>query len=317
MLLNKVFINNYKSFLDFEISNLEPFTVFFGTNASGKSNLFEAIELFQLSLILGNDAIDLFGNFNDIYYYYSNQEASYIKIVLENELSNVELQIKRDENFKLNKKYKKGIADISFLNNISRIYLNHPSKLPLKSDEKLSSNGDNLDLVLRRILENQEIQSEFIEAMTLLVPEFENIEVKKDEVTGNLGVVVYEKSGSKPFTKNLISDGTRNLLIILTSLYQTDKPQFLLFEEPEIGLNPKVIQELVQLFRERCEATGSNIWINTHSQTLVSEITTKEAILVEKKDGITKAKPLRDFTIYDLKVDQAWLSNVFDGGLPW
>ncbi|MDP2364928.1 MAG: chromosome segregation protein SMC, partial [Ignavibacteria bacterium] len=62
---------------------------------------------------------------------------------------------------------------------------------------------------------------------------------------------------------------------------------------------------------------GTNIWVNTHSQTFVSEITTKEAILVDKINGQTKIKPLRDFEIFSLKVDEAWLSNVFNGGLPW
>ena len=153
--------------------------------------------------------------------------------------------------------------------------------------------------------------------MDLLIPEFYGIDFQLDEFTGENKMLVFEKHSNKPFSKNLISDGSINIFSIFTALYQTNDPQFLLIEEPEIGLNPKVVQQLAQLLREKCDENGTNIWVNTHSQTFVSEITTKEAILVDKIEGKTKLKPLRDFDTFGLKVDQAWLSNMFDGGLPW
>lgn len=54
-------------------------------------------------------------------------------------------------------------------------------------------------------------------------------------------MLIYEKGTNKSFNKNLISDGTFNILAILTAVYQKDEPQFLCIEEPENGLNPKVI----------------------------------------------------------------------------
>ncbi len=84
----------------------------------------------------------------------------------------------------------------------------------------------------------------------------------------------------KPFTKDLISDGTYNILCLLTAVFQSDEPQFLCIEEPENGLNPYVIETLVDLFRSACEDKGHYIWLNTHSQTLVRALKEEELILV-------------------------------------
>ena len=56
MKLQKVHIKNFKSIVDLEIVEPNPFTVFVGPNGSGKSNIFEALEFWSfhlLSLFLG------------------------------------------------------------------------------------------------------------------------------------------------------------------------------------------------------------------------------------------------------------------------
>ena len=44
MKIKKIHIKNYKSLVDFELENLKAFCAFVGPNASGKSNIFEALE---------------------------------------------------------------------------------------------------------------------------------------------------------------------------------------------------------------------------------------------------------------------------------
>jgi predicted ATPase len=56
---------------------------------------------------------------------------------------------------------------------------------------------------------------------------------------------VKERFSPKYFTKELISDGTYNILALLTAVFQSDEPQFLCIEEPENGLTPDVIKEMV------------------------------------------------------------------------
>ena len=53
-MITKIKINGFKSFHNFEMS-FTPFTIIAGTNASGKSNLFDALEL--LSKLAESDNI--------------------------------------------------------------------------------------------------------------------------------------------------------------------------------------------------------------------------------------------------------------------
>jgi predicted ATPase len=115
----------------------------------------------------------------------------------------------------------------------------------------------------------------------------------------------------------LISDGTYNILSILTAVYQSEKPQFLCIEEPENGLNPKVVRELVNIIRTQCEERGHYIWLNTHSQTLVSELRPEEIILVDKVNGMTQTKQVTGMDLHGLKMDEALLTNALGGGIPW
>jgi predicted ATPase len=100
-------------------------------------------------------------------------------------------------------------------------------------------------------------------------------------------------------------------------LLQSDRPQFICIEEPENGLNPKVLNELISVIREQCKIKGHWIWLNTHSQTIVSELRPEEIVLVEKIDGATKLKRVDEKNINGLKMDEAWLTNALNGGLPW
>ena len=181
----------------------------------------------------------------------------------------------------------------------------------------MALDASNLEKVLKRILKDEQKREEITEWLQLLVPGFERIEVHSDTISGTDTFLIYEKGTDKPFTKSLISDGTYHILALLTAVYQSDEPQFLCIEEPENGLNPKVVRELVGLFRSQCEEKGHYIWLNTHSQTLVAALEPKEIILVDKVDGATQIKQLRDMDLHGLPMDEAWLTNALGGGLPW
>ena len=136
-------------------------------------------------------------------------------------------------------------------------------------------------------------------------------------LSGATNFWIYEKYSERPFTKALISDGTYNILALLTAVFQSDEPQFLCIEEPENGLNPYVVKELVNMFRNACEEKGHYIWLNTHSQTLVAALKPEELVLVDKVGGATQIKQVKDKSFGTLTMDEAWLTNTLGGGLPW
>lgn len=201
-----------------------------------------------------------------------------------------------------------------FIFHFSRIFPYHLDRTNYKY--YLRSDASNIDTILKKILLNDLKKEEILDWLRLFIPEFENIEIEKN-LRGRNELRVYDKYSPIAKSKALISDGTFNILAILTAVFQSDEPQFLCIEEPENGLNPRVIKELVGFFRNACEEKGHYIWLNTHSQTLVSELTPDEIITVDKIKGETKIKQFKGEDFNGLSMDEAWLTNTLGGGLPW
>lgn len=201
-----------------------------------------------------------------------------------------------------------------YVHKFSRIFLKHPNRTLYK--KFLRNDASNLDTILKKILLNDSKKEELIDWLRLFIPEFDDIEIQKD-LRGRNELRVFEKNSPISMNKTLISDGTYNILALLTAVYQSDEPQFLCIEEPENGLNPRVVKELVGFFRYACEEKGHYIWLNTHSQTLVSELTPDEVITVDKIKGETKIKQFKGEDFHGLSMDEAWLTNTLGGGLPW
>lgn len=322
MLINKIHIKNYKSLIDLEIKNPNSFTVFFGTNSSGKSNIFEALELTSFIVRKPSEALKFFGGFEEILSFQKKGSDEEIRIRIEI-AGNGELDYKITKDTDLPKSIKFSDPNNEIKNNFgenfSRLFLGNKKvvKEIFRDDKKLNSDGSNKAKVLSRLLKDSYCKEEIIEWLQLVIPEFKDIDIKKDELTGEEKIIIYEDFSNFPFSGNLISDGTENSISLITALYQTSKPQFLLIEEPENGLNPKVIQEFAQVCRELTKEKGHTIWLATHSQSLVAEIKPEEAIMVFKEEGRTNIKQFLDLNLYNLKMDDAWLSNVLGGGIPW
>lgn len=66
MRIKKIQIKNFKSLVDFELEDLKPFCAFVGPNASGKSNIFEALEYTNYVSKFSNEATSFFGGVDSI-----------------------------------------------------------------------------------------------------------------------------------------------------------------------------------------------------------------------------------------------------------
>ena len=330
MAIEKIHIKNFKSLVDVTIEKPNPFTVFVGANASGKSNIFEALELYTYMIKYGFDeAIRLFLGKESIINF--NNVNSEFKIQVD--FSRYSNFVKADSKLLypefIGVNPKKIIqpnidpTEIPFFDGFSKIFINIKDvRFPERGDYKLSTDAENLEKVLKRVLQYSEIREEFIELLNFLIPDLKNLEIRSDELSGSDNLLIYEKYTNKPFPRHLISDGTFNIISLLTSVFQSYEQgefrrQFLCIEEPENGIHPEAIEELVSFFREQCEEKGHYIWLTTHSQSLVSELKPEEIIVVDKIKGETKIKQFQGEEFYSLKMDDAWLSNVLGGGLVW
>lgn len=335
MIIEELNIQNYKSIRDLGIKNANPFTVFVGPNAAGKSNIFEALEFYTtISKSFGKDIIRLFSDIDHYRNDRSEDSKHFFGLKVKSFFSRVDLTIPNDglvlaisdnffqpiKNNDINEKaYWKERSYIQFFNSFSRIFVGNEKiqKFAFTDDKRLSLSCGNLEQVLKRVLQDKTKKEEITEWLGLLIPGFSSIEIKTEDLSGSNNLLIYEKGIKKPLTKRIISDGTYNIIAILTALYQSDEPQFLCIEEPENGLNPKVVKELVNIFRQQCEEKGHFIWLNTHSQSIVSELMPEEIVLVDKIDGETKIKQIQGMDLKGLRMDEALFTNAIGGGIPW
>ncbi len=330
MKIEKLEIDNFKSLNNFKIENPNPFSVFVGANGVGKSNIFEALEFLSYlsksgrgeEMINQNDSevYGLFGGYkNFINFNRYNQPLKFSIDIKNNEslfLARPPFEVDR-EVYPIGKPFLTMVG-IS-LKNFSRLFIGASEKRKTNrfDDAKLNLDGSNMEQVLKRLLQQSNTREEIYDWLSLFIPAFSKVDVSSSELSDTDTLEFYERGYERPFNKKLISDGTYNILSLLTAIYQSDEPQFLCIEEPENGLNPYVVKELVTLFREQCKEKGHYIWLNTHSQTLVNQLKPEEIIVVNKENGNTIAKQFIGKDMYGMAMDTAWLTNFFGGGVPW
>ena len=199
------------------------------------------------------------------------------------------------------------------------------AKEPDKSDldpTRLERKGHNLASVLNRLERDRSVRGDISDWIEMIVPGIENIQTEKQRLDSSTALLFKEEGTRKRFPAHLVSDGTMYALCLLVAVL--DQPAgggMTLIEEPERGLHAKAIRELIDLMRQRASPENP-IWLTTHSESVVRAINLDELILVDKVEGRTGMKPADagNFTqenLGSLSLDEAWLSNLLDGGLPW
>lgn len=183
----------------------------------------------------------------------------------------------------------------------------------------LDPNGKNVATMLSELEKDDDFREQVLEWIELIVPGMENVKTEKQRLDAST-VITFKEEGTKArFPASLISDGTIYALCILTAvLSRAREDGITIIEEPERGIHPKAIAELVQLMRENA-STKHPVFITTHSESIVRSLEVDELYFVSKEDGKTKIKSAKESGVDKNKIalDTAWLTNLFDGGLPW
>ncbi len=184
-------------------------------------------------------------------------------------------------------------------------------------NSELDRSGHNLATVLQRLEQDINIRETIMEFLSLYVPSIEKASAYKQKLTSHLALSFKEANIKKEFPAHLISDGTIYLLNLLVAVLDVKKRiGITMIEEPERGLHPEAISQIVAFMRER--ATSRNpIWLTTHSEAVIRATQDGDLFFVEKEDGRTIIKPALPYSNGSFTRDRAWLSNALGGGLPW
>lgn len=209
---------------------------------------------------------------------------------------------------------------LSILSNISifRIDPIQAKKPSIDNSTTLKSDGSNIASVLVNLESDDELRETILDWLSLIVPEMQNIKTDNRPIDGSKMLEFAEESGKK-FPAHLVSDGTIYALCMLVAiLTRTKKAGITIIEEPERGLHPKAIGELIGFMREYASISHPII-LTTHSESVVRELELNELFFVSKENGKTKIKSVKDSGVdkKEIPLDTAWLTNMFNGGLPW
>lgn len=183
----------------------------------------------------------------------------------------------------------------------------------------LDKYGKNVATMLSELEKNRDFKIQVMEWMELIVPGMENISTEKQRLDGST-VLTFKEQGTKArFPAQLISDGTIYAICIITAIISRSSSHGItIIEEPERGIHPKAIGELIQLMRDNASLEHP-VFITTHSESVVRNTEQEELWLVNKSKGKTQLKSVAelDLDLQKLPLDKAWLMNLFDAGLPW
>ncbi len=348
--INFLKLANYRSLDVLELHDIQPFSVFAGSNGSGKSNFFDALEFVSLATRFdGEEALKQHGGFENIQCVNRHgEEATVFEFKIQATLLDIQYQfkLKLDESKEMQETVKsKNLNNLnlsadttgasSLLKIIEkffdvkntkdfldiRLYRIEPrsSLQNYRSSQdpsKLHHDGHNLPAVLSRLEKDDDIRETIIDWLELIVPGLETVQTQTERLTGTTALAFKEAGRDKWFPAHFISEGTIYLLSLLVAILDRPPVGLTLIEEPERGLHPKAIIQLVQTFRERA-TLESPIWVTTHNESVIRCLKNNELWLVDKKAGVTQMKPVREYDASHLPLDQAWLCNALNGGLPW
>ena len=183
---------------------------------------------------------------------------------------------------------------------------------------ELNRDGGNIAAVLEKLEKDNELREQIIEWMSVIVPEMKKVSVRTQNIDSSKGLFFEEDSGNR-FPAHMVSDGTIYALCLLVAvLTRVKQPGITIIEEPERGLHPKAISELIGFIREHA-SPHHPIILTTHSESVVRSLELEELYFVSKSQGKTQIKDVRKSGVDKNKIplDTAWLTNLLGGGLPW
>jgi len=144
----------------------------------------------------------------------------------------------------------------------------------------VSPDGSNLPSALARMqADDPLVLNDVSRDLANLVPGILNVEVEKD-LPRNRYVIWAKTQDGRAFSSRVLSDGTLRLLALVTLKNDPQHRGVLCFEEPENGVHPFRLKNMVELLRElatdfadpeQAEAPLRQLLVNTHSPVLVSQ----------------------------------------------
>lgn len=303
-MITRIEIDGFKSFVDFEL-DVPPFLVVMGGNASGKSNLVDALRSLA-DAVQGADPFrvgirnvrgipaELFHQFEDgsrtdrleigvdcrtcapdgtaALDGRIERTATYDAAQAEIVAGTVEARFgdrDRDETARLTVTELASWVTLSLAPQLMR------DRGLVTDRSPLQSNGANLAAILGRIsISDTQLWEELLADAVALLPELRGIRVERSREYWDLEL---QSRGTGWMSARTASDGTLRVLAALAAMLDPVGPSTVVLDEVENGLHPARLAELVRRLRSITSASQSNgprrqLILTTHSPVVLSAL---------------------------------------------
>ena len=145
-------------------------------------------------------------------------------------------------------------------------------------EDTITASGQNLAGALWRIqLGKSYSLKEISRSLNAFLPNFKQVEVIDDEANQQY-LIQLTDTEDKKFSSRVLSEGTLRILALCVLLEDEKYKSLLCFEEPENGVHPKRIKNMVELLKDLSidfaypDEPLRQVIVNTHSPVVVGEI---------------------------------------------
>lgn len=191
----------------------------------------------------------------------------------------------------------------------------------INDNYQLRENGENLAAYLYRLQQTDKLSFDLIEdTVRSVAPYFDRFDLKANRYDSNTISLEWLEKGSDMYLDGFsFSDGTLRFIALATLLLQSELPEVVIIDEPELGLHPAAIEKFAAIVE--MASNKSQIILSTQSVNLVNYFNPEDVIVVDRENGQTVFKHLDTERLkvwmddYNYSLSDLWEKNLIGGQL--
>lgn len=171
----------------------------------------------------------------------------------------------------------------------------------ISKEATLDEFGSNLSSILKRMNSDKRVglqKENLIDSLRTIMSNIVDVQIKSAAGFFVPVVRVREESNDvHEYNLSQISDGTLRMLGLLTAFYQPSAPNKIGIEEPELMIHPgalSAIKDAIDSFVSGGSTQPRQVFLTTHSPTLIDMFDPKDIIWAQMEKGITVCDHIRE-----------------------
>lgn len=185
----------------------------------------------------------------------------------------------------------------------------------------LRDNGSNLAAYLYALMQNDKKTFRLIEGVIRsIAPYFKGFKLRPDANNKESIRLEWEEKGTDMYLNGYsFSDGTLRFIALATLLLQSNPPEIIIIDEPELGLHPAAINKLAELAKRASHK--SQIILSTQSTNLLNCFDVEDIIVVDRANNQSVFRHLSGEELekwmddYNMSISDLWEKNMIGGQL--